>query len=138
MLIAPVPGQGQPKPDSDGPVIIMPGEGAEGAATFTIPGGGKEAGVGKAELNNAPTQKQGSEKQDMVQAQQNAEGQSSTRSVEGGARTEQSARSATQVTLDSLQAEEAALDESALPPARREQVRRYFNELRKRFEGGAK
>ena len=138
MLIAPVPGQGQPKPDSNGPVMILPGESKEGGATIALSGGGKEAGNGTAELNNTPTEKQGTERQDMVQAQQNAEGQSAVRSVEGGARTEQSARTATQVTLDALQAEEAALDESALPPARREQVRRYFNELRKRFEGGAK
>ena len=70
----------------------------------------------------------------MVRGQQNNEGQSTVRSVEGGARTEQSTRTATQAALESIQAEEAALDEAALPPARREQVRRYFNELRKRFE----
>ena len=35
---------------------------------------------------------------------------------------------------DFVRQEEAALNDSALPPARREQVRRYFNELRKRFE----
>ena len=36
--------------------------------------------------------------------------------------------------LDAIAAEENALDEAALPAARREQVRRYFTELRKRFE----
>jgi hypothetical protein len=60
------------------------------------------------------------------------------RSVEGGARKEDPTRSATPTTLEAIQAEEAALDEAALPPARREQVRRYFNELRKRFEPAAK
>jgi hypothetical protein len=100
--------------------------------------GGPKAGVGKADLNNTPTEKQDTQKQDVVQAQQNAEGQSTVRSVEGGARAENAARAATQTTLEAIQAEEAALDESALPPARREQVRRYFNELRKRFEPPAR
>jgi len=96
--------------------------------------GGKEPGVGKADLNNTPTAKQDSGNQSVVQGQQNNEGQSTVRSVEGGPRTEQAARTATQAALDAIQAEEAALDESPLPPARREQVRRYFNELRQRFE----
>ena len=39
-----------------------------------------------------------------------------------------------QPIAEAIQAEEVALDESALPTARREQVRRYFHELRKRFE----
>ena len=33
--------------------------------------------------------------------------------------------------FDAIAAEEGALDDTALPPARREQVRRYFTELRK-------
>lgn len=99
-----------------------------------MPGSGQQPGVGKADLNNTPTPKQSTGNQSVVQGQQNNEGQSTVRSVEGGARTEQSSRSATKAALESVQAEEAALDEAALPPARREQVRRYFNELRKRFE----
>jgi hypothetical protein len=99
-----------------------------------MPGSGPQPGAGKADLNNQPTQKQESGNQSVVQAQQNNEGRSTVRSIEGGPRTEQSTRSATQTALEAIQAEEAALDESALPPARREQVRRYFHELRKRFE----
>lgn len=135
MLLAPVPGG---KSDGKPPTFIMPGEappGASGGPVVALPGAGRDPGVGKADLNNQPTQKQGSGSQNMVQAQQNNEGQSTVRSVEGGPRTEQSARSATQTALDAIQAEESALDEAALPPARREQIRRYFNELRKRFEG---
>lgn len=135
MLLAPVPGGA--KPDEKTPMIIMPGDqnpGDPNAPLLAIPGSGLQPGVGKADLNNTPTQKQSSGSQSVVQAQQNNEGQSTVRSVEGGARTEQSARTATQTALDAIQAEEAALDEAALPPARREQVRRYFNELRKRFE----
>lgn len=134
MLMAPVPGG---KPDDKAPTIIMPGDGSPDEANgpvIAVPGSGQPPGVGKADLNNTPTQKLDSGNQSVVQARQNNEGQSTVRSVEGGARTEQSTRSATQTALEAIQAEEAALDESALPPARREQVRRYFNELRKRFE----
>lgn len=134
MLFAPVPGA--PKPDNKAPTFIMPGDSDQppGGASIAMPGSGPKPGVGKADLNNTPTQKQDSGNQSVVQAQQNNEGRSTVRSVEGGPRTEQSTRGATQTALDAIQAEEAALDESALPPARREQVRRYFNELRKRFE----
>ena len=135
MLLAPVPGGA--KPDNNAPVVIMPGDPNPDDAngpTIAMPGSGQQPGVGKADLNNTPTPKQSTGKQIVVQGQQNNEGQSTVRSVEGGARTEQSSRSATQAALESIQAEEAAIDEAALPPARREQVRRYFNELRKRFE----
>lgn len=134
MLMAPVPGKSNA--DGKGPVMLLPGEAdtPPGGPVVVIPGSGLPPGAGKAELNNAPTQKIETGNQSLVQAQQNSEGQSTVRSVEGGARTEQATRSATQTALDAIQAEEAALDEAALPPARREQVRRYFNELRKRFE----
>lgn len=134
MLFAPVPGAS--KPDDKAPTFIMPGDSDQppGGASIAMPGSGPKPGVGKADLNNTPTQKQDSGAQSVVQAQQNNEGSSTVRSVEGGPRTEQSTRGATQTILEAIQAEEAALDESALPPARREQVRRYFNELRKRFE----
>lgn len=136
MLLAPVPGGA--KPDDKSPVVILPGEGVPAdpnGPMLTMPGSGLPPGNGKADLNNTPTTKQNTENQSVVRAQQNSEGQSTVRSVEGGVRNEQSTRTATQTALEAIQAEEAALDEAALPPARREQVRRYFNELRKRFEG---
>ncbi len=136
MLLAPVPGGA--KPDDKSPVVILPGESAPSdpnGPMLTTPGSGLPPGSGKADLNNTPTTKQNTENQSVVRAQQNSEGQSTVRSVEGGVRNEQSTRTATQTALEAIQAEEAALDEAALPPARREQVRRYFNELRKRFEG---
>lgn len=136
MLMAPVPGGA--KADDKAPIVIMPGEqnpeGNDGPTISIAMPGGNQPGVGKADLNNTPTPKQENGNQSVVQAQQGNEGQSTARSVEGGTRTEQSARTATQAALESIQAEEAALDEASLPPARREQVRRYFNELRKRFE----
>jgi len=136
MLLAPIPGGA--KPDDKAPTIIITGDGAPpdpNGPMLTMPGNGLPPGQGKADLNNTPTEKQSTGDQSVVRAQQNSEGQSTVRSVEGGARTEQSTRTSTQTALEAIQAEEAALDEAALPPARREQVRRYFNELRKRFEG---
>ena len=136
MLLAPVPGGA--KPDDKTPVMILPGDSAPSdpnGPLLVIPGTGLPPGNAKADLNNTPTQKQNTGNQNVVRAQQGSEGQSTVRSVEGGARTEQSSRTSTQTALEAIQAEEAALDESPLPPARREQVRRYFNELRKRFEG---
>jgi hypothetical protein len=136
MLLAPVPGGA--KPDDKSPLMIVPGDGAppdsQGPLIVT-PGSGLPPGNAKADLNNAPTEKQNTDNQNVVRAQQGSEGQSTVRSVEGGARNEQSTRTSTQTALEAIQAEEAALDEASLPPARREQVRRYFNELRKRFEG---
>ncbi|MDB6003141.1 MAG: hypothetical protein JWR15_128 [Prosthecobacter sp.] len=136
MLLAPIPGG--PKPDDKSPVMIVPGDGSPpdpNGPLLAIPGSGLPPGNARADLNNTPTQKQNTDNQNVVRAQQGSEGQSTVRSVEGGARNEQSTRTSTQTALEAIQAEEAALDEAALPPARREQVRRYFNELRKRFEG---
>lgn len=141
MLVAPVPGQTPMNPTKNNMVIVpgnAPNDPNKPGFMTQSPSSGDKPGVGKSDLNNAPTTKQETAKSDMVQAQQNAEGQATVRSVEGGARKEDAARSGTQTTLEAIQAEEAALDEAALPPARREQVRRYFNELRKRFEPSQK
>lgn len=135
MLMAPIPGQkpGE-KPDAfmlGGPMGENPGQGP--GMVLSVPGG-KDPGIGKADLNAEATAKQNTSQKAVVNAQQNNEGQSSVRSIEGGIRQEQASRTASQTATEAIAAEEEALDESALPPARREQVRRYFTELRKRFE----
>jgi hypothetical protein len=136
MLMAPVPGQKGEQPKGP-PEAISMGDGApdqpDGAISFSVPGG-KQPGVGKAELKNTPTEAQKTANQSVVNAQSGNEGQSTTRAIEGGVRKESSTRNASQLAVDFIQAEESALDEAALPAARREQVRRYFNELRKRLE----
>lgn len=97
--------------------------------------GGIQAGSGKAKLDAPPTSPSSQTKQSsVVTAASGAEGQSSTRSIEGGIREESATRTSQQIAVDLIQEQEAALDDTALPPARREQVRRYFQELRKRFE----
>jgi hypothetical protein len=134
MLVAPIPGQ-KPGEKPDAIVLGPPGDNpAQGPGmVFSVPNG-KEAGAGVAELNAEATEKQNTANQAVVNAQQTNEGQSSVRAIEGGVRQEKATRSASQIATDAISAEEAALDESPLPPARREQVRRYFTELRKRFE----
>ena len=91
-------------------------------------------GAAKAELKGAPTEKQDTAGQSVVNAQPAGDGPSATRAVEGAVRRDRAARGGSELAVEFLQAEEAALDEMALPPARREQVRRYFTELRKRLE----
>lgn len=133
-LFAPVPGsKSGEKPD----VILLgkdPPDGDPNAAIAMTAPGGLPPGAGTAELNNKPTEKQSSGNQSMVAAQKTNEGQSTSRAVEGGTKKEQATRSATATAVQAIQAEEEALDDQALPPSRREQVRRYFTELRKRFE----
>ena len=133
MLMAPVPGQ-KPGEKPDAFMLGPPGANqGDGPMMMLSTPGGLQAGVGKAELNAAPTSKQDTANQAVVAAQQNNEGQSSVRTIEGGVRKEQAARTASQIASEAIAAEEEALDEAALPPARREQVRRYFTELRKRL-----
>jgi hypothetical protein len=135
-------GQGQP-PKPGQPMLIAPipgtnpGQQPSAVMLGSAPGmsqGGQQAGNGTSQMGNAPTPGTKAGQQATVNAQRNADGASSVRSVEGQARTEQASRGAQATALDAITAEENALDESALPPARREQVRRYFTELRKRFE----
>ncbi len=134
MLFAPVPGQ-KPGDKPDAFMIGPPGQkqGQGPGMVLSVPGG-KDPGAGVAELNAEATEKLSTKNQVVVNAQQNNEGQSSVRAIEGGVRKEAASRSANQIATEAISAEEEALDESALPPARREQVRRYFTELRKRFE----
>jgi hypothetical protein len=133
-LFAPVPGM---KP-GEKPDALMLGDNApdgppDGAIAMNAPGG-LPPGAGTAELKNDPTAKTQSASSSTVNAQRGTEGQSTFRSVEGGTKKETASRSPTAAALDAIQAEEEALDDQALPPSRRDQVRRYFTELRKRFE----
>lgn len=134
MLLAPVPGM---KPDEK-PELFLLGQGPpdgdpDNAIAMASPGG-LPPGAGTAKLGSDATEKQKSTNQSMVAAQKTGEGQSTFRSVEGGTKKEAASRDATALALEAIQAEEEALDEQPLPPSRREQVRRYFTELRKRFE----
>ena len=56
------------------------------------------------------------------------------RSTEGQPHTENAREERKQAAMDFIKAEEDALDEEPLPLTRREQVLRYFTELRKQLE----
>ena len=96
--------------------------------------GGSQAGNGTTDIGNSPTQNTQASLQATVNAQRNTEGESTVRTIEGQAHQEKAALSAQATALAAITSEENALDDAALPAARREQVRRYFTELRKRFE----
>lgn len=136
LLLAPVPGQKSEKGDKPPEILIRsdepPGK-SDGMIAISTPESGRP-GVAKAELKGAPTGKQDTASQSVVNAQRAGEGPSATRAVEGAVRRDRAARGSSELAVEFLQAEEAALDEMALPPARREQVRRYFTELRKLLE----
>ncbi|HEY1082118.1 MAG TPA: hypothetical protein VGE29_07640 [Prosthecobacter sp.] len=136
MLLAPDPRNKSDKPPDALIIGDVPNPDAIISMNGQMPGqtGGREPGVGKADLKTGGTEKHDSTQTRVVTAQQNNEGQSSVRAVEGGTRQESASRTATETAVEFIQAEEEALDDAALPPGRREQVRRYFNELRRRFE----
>ena len=69
-----------------------------------------------------------------VVAAVNDDGDSFVQEIEGQPRSESAQRSAKQTVVQFLKTQEEAFDEKNLPPARREQVRRYFEALRIRFE----
>ena len=133
-LFAPIPGA---KP-SDQPSTLITGgpppKDPSSAAALSMPGSGPKAGAGSAKMEETKTQQQKAGQSATVTAKSGAEGASTTRSIEGGVRQEAANRTSEQMAVETIHEQEAALDDAALPPARREQVRRYFQELRKRFE----
>lgn len=152
-LYAPVPGTGKGsdqklalRPGQPGgggepgkPMLLAPIPGTDpgqqpSVAVLGMSAGGNQAGSAKADLGNKPTEPTKAGQQGIVDARRNAEGQSAVRAVEGRAHAEAAGRAPQAAVLEAIAAEENALDDAALPAARREQVRRYFTELRKRFE----
>jgi hypothetical protein len=139
MLLAPVPGQSPgDKPPDQLLIADVPGAPSSGASLSLSLPGGREPGAGTAAPKAEPTAPTAGANSAVVNAAAGGEGPSSVRAVAGGIRQEQAGRAATPTPAEFLAAEEAALDEAALPPARREQVRRYFTELRRRFEAAPK
>ena len=139
MLLAPIPGAKSDQPPSaivSGP--DAPKDDPKGPAFAISAPGGQQAGNATAKLGAGQIAPQKAKQNAQVNAAQGGAGPSSSRRVEGGTRPEAAARSDQQISIDFIKQQEEALDEAALPPARREQVRRYFTELRKRFEAAEK
>ena len=157
---APVPGTAPP---GDGqPMALVPGEmpedgqpmmmlsapipGTKPAAAFAVPGtggqgnspmaGGLQAGRGTAGLGNAgASDLTGATQLGTVGAAINSDGESTFRAVEGGTRDELATRGRREFAIDFIKVQEEALDEQPLPLSRRNDVKRYFSTIRKRFEG---
>jgi len=133
MLLAPIPGaKADQQPSAMIMVPNMPQD-ANNAAAMAGPGG-PSPGAGKAKLDATKTAQTKADGSSVVTAKTGSEGASSTRSIDGGIKQESAERTAQETSMDFINEQEAALDDAALPPQRREQVRRYFGELRKRFE----
>lgn len=128
-LFAPVPGMDPKTPPDRALLGGLPGAEAQMQSL-----GGKKAGASTSPLGNKPTEAHQAGQTAVANAAHGADGASTVRNVDGGAHQESATRGGQASTLAQLQAEENAVDDAALPPARREQVRRYFTELRKRFE----
>jgi hypothetical protein len=124
MLFAPIPGS-DPDHPPDGAML--------GLARGLNPAG-SDPGNATSDPGNNPTEKIKAGRGAQANVQRNADGSSTVRSIEGQTHNEQTARASQTTAIEAIAAEEGALDDAALPPARREQVRRYFNELRKKFE----
>jgi hypothetical protein len=124
MLFAPIPGS-DPNQPPDGAML--------GLARGLNPAG-SDPGNATSDPGKDPTEKIKASRGAQANVQRNADGSSTVRSIEGQTHNEQTARASQTTAIEAIAAEEGALDDVALPPARREQVRRYFNELRKKFE----
>ncbi len=152
----PIPGTGPPPKDAR-PLAVIPGTapkdaqplalaapipGAKpGSAAFAIPGargqgipaaGGTLPGHGATESGNQATEVKAAAAQGEVAAAPGAEGESFTQSISGQPRDEAVARAARQSAAAFLKEQEQALDTENLPPSRREQIRRYFESIRKK------
>ena len=97
-------------------------------------GGGNEAGSGTMETFNQESEITKASKEAQVVTQIN-EGDSEFRTVEGkSGRTEQAQLSRSDIIKNFIDVEEEALDEKTLPLTRRNQVLRYFTEIRQQLE----
>lgn len=134
LLLAPVPGQDQEQAKDS--MTLQSDQLPPGGKATSKPASGLGAGSATAKLNAAATQQQKATDSKTVTAVSNKSGASSLRQIAGGISQAQSLLTSRQSQADFLSAEEAALDDSTLPPARREQIRRYFTALRKRLEQG--
>ncbi|MDP6118189.1 MAG: hypothetical protein QGG53_40505 [Planctomycetota bacterium] len=162
MNFVPIPGQG-PIPGANVTLMPMSGQIPPGANLTLIPGGGQSpipgsgmmpipgagagqqpgngggiggqrAGTGTAAYNKQKTVPFKASSTHVANQQFGADGESSVRSTEGQPHTENAREERKQAAMDFIKAEEDALDEEPLPLTRREQVLRYFTELRKQLE----
>jgi hypothetical protein len=95
--------------------------------------GGLQAGTGSAPLGNSPVAPLKAPRQGTVAAQVGSEGTSKSRAFESLPQEERAAQNPRRQAIESIKVEEEALADEPLPAGRREQVRRYFDALRKQL-----
>ncbi|MFW6161794.1 MAG: hypothetical protein ACODAJ_03440, partial [Planctomycetota bacterium] len=131
---APIPGQGAcPGGACPGGMAPVPGAGGRPGGQ----GGGRgglRAGHGTAPYGDKATKPFGASSTKVVGPALGKEGESKVRFVEGQAHREETARSASEIAIQFIRAEEEALAEEPLPLTRRDQVLRYFTALRRQLE----
>lgn len=136
-IFAPIPGM---EPDASRPAMIVdaPQDAQGKPAGVMATEGGQQPGSGTAPLSADDTEAiQQAALSALVEAQATAQGLSQRREVAGGDKQgEQVSSPMRKAAVDALNNEERSLDEAVLPAARREQIRRYFNELRRRLNPG--
>lgn len=131
MLSAPIPGS---SPGMDSPGAGLGGGGGEGGANANGAAGGDKAGSGTMEMYDQLSEITKADKESLISTQLN-DGDSEFRSVEGGAlKSEQAKLSRKEIVKNFIDVEEEALDEQTLPLTRRNQVLRYFSEIRRQLE----
>jgi hypothetical protein len=126
----PVPGlgQGQGQGNGNGQGAPVPGQPGPGAGQ-----GGLRAGNGSAGYANNPTQAQAASKDDTVQGQVNAQGESMVRQIDPSSHQEDAQRQRQQAIAKILRTEEEALANEPLPASRRKQVLQYLTTLRRQL-----
>lgn len=129
MLMAPVPGSS--------PGQNVPGSGLGGASggQGQGQGGGDKAGSGTMAMFEQEGNITEADQEARIEATLNEDGESEFRAVEGqSGRTEAATRSRRDIASSFIDVEESALDEKSLPITRRNQVMRYFSEIRRQLE----
>ena len=117
-----------------------------GAGTTPVPGAGQQgqgagvgglyAGHGSAPYSPSPTSPHKPSTTKTVSVPPAGEGPAQLREIEGQSHGEEAARSRQELAIDFITVQEEALSEEPLPVSRRDQVLRYFTELRRRLEQG--
>jgi hypothetical protein len=131
----PMPGGGSMPGGMGGTPVPGSSPGAQQGAPAPAAGtGGHQAGHGSAPYSHKKTQPHKATSTGVVAPPPTGDGASEVRYVPGSEHTEAAGRSAQELAVDFIRAEEEALSEEPLPLSRRQQILRYFTALRRRIE----
>ncbi len=109
-------------------------QGAPGGSSGGKKGGGQQAGTGTAPYTPKKTSPHKASRTDAVAPAASGSGESSVRARAGSPHSEETARKTSEVVLQKVRSQEAAIAEEPIPLTRREQVLRYFSALRRELK----